>query len=333
MKSTNTREIAKSLGLSRATVSNVINGKGRVSDATRARVEAAITALGYVRDRNAVALRTGQSRLVGVMVTDIANPFYGTVISHIEAELSKAGYVTVLGQTKDDPGRQAQIIEELVGNGVAGLIVNPCAGTTLADMNTALARRIPVVLYVRDIEGSGLPLVALDDVAAGAMVAGHMVAVGYRRFAIIGGFRDTTSFERRVQGIKEVLIAEGCTMRVCPGPLTDTFGYDAISQLCDAGEGIDAVIAHNDLVALGCLRALRALDRVPGATVGLAGFDNLQIGGLCDPPLTTVDVDMDAIGREAGRRLVARLQQTVTEGDLPLIAPKLIIRGTTHRKK
>lgn len=332
MNTLNTKEIAQSLGLSRATVSNVINNKGRVSASTRERVEAALVAAGYIQDRSAIALRKGYSRLVGVLVTDIANPFYGQVVSHLEAELAAAGYVIVLSQSHDDPEKQAQILDELVGNGVSGLIVNPCVGTRSVDLQSALRREIPIVLFVRDIEGSGLDFVSSDDVAAGAMLAEHMLSEGYRRFAVIGGNAGTTTFERRVCGLASVLNPFGCTLRIYNGPISEDFGYETARRLFMEKADFDAVIGHNDIVALGCLRALRELGCLPGAKIGLAGFDNLLFGRLSDPPLTTIDVCPERIGGETGRVLVELMKGSSRHRCPAPFAPQLIARRSTRRK-
>lgn len=331
MQKPNTKEIANALGVSRATVSNVINGKGRVSPEMRIRIEKAIAESGYIRDRGAVALRTGQSRLVGVLVTDIANPFYANVVSQIEAQLSEAGYATVLGQSKDDPARQSQILDELLGNGVAGLVVNPCVGTTLQDLSPVLQRQIPITFYVRGIEGSDQPTVSLDDRLAAELMATHMLDQGYRNFAMIGGFRGTTTFENRVFGARRMLDQAGCSVRLVPGPITEAFGYSATESLLNQGCSVDAIIGHNDIVALGCLRAIRDFGLRVGADVGLAGFDNLLFGRLCEPQLTTIDVDTDAIGAEAGRSLVAQLRGEIGVPEPKVIAPRLIVRGTTSK--
>ncbi|SNT23342.1 LacI family DNA-binding transcriptional regulator [Antarctobacter heliothermus] len=334
MRQPNTTEIARALGLSRATVSNVINGKGRVSKGTRDRVEAALKEAGYVRDLGAVALKTGKSRLVGVIVTDIANPFYAAVVSSIESHLSEAGFTTVLGQTKDDLDRQMQLLKECVGTGIAGLIVNPCAGTTLDDLKIAAIRDVPVVLFVRDLAGSGLELVAIDDKHGSEMLGVHMVAQGYRNFAVLGGFPSTTTFQGRSAGVIETLRTAGLPApRVCPGPITEEFGYAETLRLYPRFPELDAIAAHNDFVALGALRALRELGVSVGSDVGIGGFDNLNFSQLCDPPLTTVNVCLSSIGAEAGRRLLARIRKPDTPCGVIRMQPELIVRASTRRGK
>ncbi|WP_298852737.1 LacI family DNA-binding transcriptional regulator [uncultured Ruegeria sp.] len=329
----NTKKIAELLGLSRATVSNVINGKGRVSKETRRRVEKQLAESGYVRDQGAVALKTGKSRLVGVLVTDISNPFYGNVISDLESFLSTAGYSTILGQSYDDKTRQAKLLSELVGTGVAGLIVNPSKGSTAQDFDIPTKRQIPTVFYVRGVAGSSLPLVSLDDKAAGALLAEHLLAEGYRRIAVIGGYRGTSTFQYRLEGVEGALKKIGTKpAAVCTGPVSEEFGFVEMRRLLEEGPHLDAVIGHNDLVAFGCLRAVRDAGRIPGIEIGLAGFDNLTFGRVCDPPLTTVDVRHRKIGVETGRLLLSQIANWQQELPVSKLEPALVVRGSTSKK-
>lgn len=328
----NTDDIARALGVSRATVSNVINGKGRVSDATRKRVEAAILAAGYVPHRSAVALKTGRSRLIGVLVNDISNPFYGAVVSDIETKLRKAGYATILGQSMDDPAQQRRLLSEIVGTGIAGLIVNPCVGTTSRDLAVATDRDVPVVLIVRDIPDGHLPLVALDDHAGGHLLGAHLVEAGYRQIAMIGGRKGTTTFEGRLAGLNAALLDAGLSPAISrDGPFDEGFGYRTAHALLTEGHRIDAIVGHNDVVALGCLRALHELGRQAGSEIAVAGFDNMPFCEISSPKLTSVDVRLGSIGAEAGARMLACIDDQGCDIRPLRISPKIVARGSSRR--
>lgn len=326
----NTGDIARQLGLSRATVSNVINGKGRVSADTRKRVEKALRESGFVRDQSAVVLKTGKSRMVGVLVTDISNPFYGNVVSDLEARLSDEGYSTVLGQSLDDKERQARLLTEFVGAGVAGLVINPCHGTVASDLEIVSQRLLPSVFFVREVAGCELPFVSLDDCHAGAMIAEHLVGQGYSRLAVIGGFQGTTSFDRRLQGIQTTLSRLGREQPVvCSGPITEEFGYEEASRLIIQENAIDAVIGHNDLIAIGCLRAALDLGCRVGAEFGVAGFDDLAFGRMCNPALTTIGIKGRGIGAEVGAMLLEELNTVRGSPRIRLLEPSLIERASS----
>lgn len=327
MKRLGIREVATVAGVSSATVSYVFSGRGRVSDETRQRVLEAAASLGFIRDDSAARLRTGESKLVGVILNNIVNPFFSELVASLEASVHKSGHLTLLATAQNDLRRQDNLFASMLAQGVGRIILSPVHETEAAAIRPAAVRGVPVVVCVRDIPGSGASFVGVDDVQTGYLAARHLLDSGHTAFVFIGGYRRTTTWEGRVAGIFKALAEAGLPQEACnliPGLMDPDFAEDKLLALAALGTLPSAVICFNDNQAAGAYRAARRLGMRVGRDLSVVGFDNIPQGRILDPELTTVDIRPAQIGQ-----LSAELAILGTDAQIRrILEPALVARGS-----
>ncbi|MTI15982.1 LacI family transcriptional regulator [Rhodobacteraceae bacterium RKSG542] len=325
-------DIAKKAGVSVATVSNAMNGTGRMAEATREKVRKAMDELGFVRDYSAAKLRTGRSRLVGVLIQDVANPFYGEFSATFEAVLTRRGFLPILANIGEDRERQASMIAEVLAHGVAGMVISPCASSIAKDLAPIINQRIPCVTFVREVDGLPFDFVGADDYEGAALAARQFLADGHRNFAVIGGLEETTTGHLRVKGFVETLKSEGIAeenIHVVQGPQSRAFGRQGAEELLKSGAAFTAVFCHNDLVAMGASAGFIENGRHIGKDLSLIGFDNLPEAELWSPPLTSVEIGPRSIGDQVAEWLVERMEGQSGPARATRLRPRLVVRKST----
>ncbi len=325
-------DIAKLAAVSVATVSNALNGTGRMSARTRRRVEAAMAELGFVRDHGAAKLRTGRSKLIGVLVNDISNPFFGEFAAALEAALSARGFLPILANTGDDADRQRALLDEMLGHGVAGLVVSPTIGTQPEDFALVRDRGIPCVTCVREVEDAPFDFIGADDFSAARLGTRHLLDGGHAKIAFVGGLPGAATWHRRCDGFFSALREHGIEPDedlIRPGPAMRAFGRTAARQLADMGHPVSAVLCFNDIVALGACIGFKEAGVLVGKDVAVVGFDNLPDSEAWTPPLTTVEVYPRSIGANAAARLLRRLDGDESHPEISRLAPRLIARQSS----
>lgn len=300
MKRTGIRDVARAAGVSSATVSYVLSGRGRVSGETRQRVLDMAASLGYIRDDSAARLRTGESKLVGVILNNIINPFFSELVASLEAVVHEAGLLTLLATAQNDLSRQDSLLSSMLAQGVGRIILSPVHETAADALRPAAVRDVPVVVCVRDVPGSGAAFVGVDDVASGYLAGRHLLERGHSSFVFIGGYRRTTTWEGRAVGIRKALAEAGRPEEACrmfPGLMDPDFAIDKLVGLAALGNLPSAVICFNDNQAAGAYRAARKLGLRVGRDISVVGFDNIPQGRILEPELTTVDIRPARIGQ------------------------------------
>ncbi|WP_316860600.1 LacI family DNA-binding transcriptional regulator [uncultured Cohaesibacter sp.] len=325
-------DIAKRAGVSTATVSNSMNGTGRVSETTRVKVKQAMDELGFVRDYTAAKLRTGRSRLVGVLVQDIANPFYGEFSASFEAALSQEGYLPIIANIGENKERQSAMIAEVIAHGVAGIIVSPSSNTEVDDLERAFAHEIPVVTFVREIENSDFDFVGIDDYRCGELAAKQFLKDSHSQFAVIGGLESSSTGRLRAKGFVDTLhkagIPDHCIV-VKQGPQSRGFGRESAVDLVDAHTTFTAVFCHNDIVAMGATAGFLSRGRVIGEDLSLIGCDNLPEACIWNPPLTSVETFSRFVGKIAADIIISRINGDKSKRRTVRLKPELIERQST----
>lgn len=314
-----------------STVSLVMNGKGRISPLTRRRVQDAARALGFIPNRSAARLRSGKSTLLGLIVNDISNPYFAEMGAAFETEAFKTGYLTVLANSNDEGDRQRQLLEAMVGLGVAGIVLCPAIGSSPKDFEVLAESRVPYLTCVRDVEDPMRDFVGTDDIRAGNLAAEHLLARGHREIAFVGGAPELSPWRGRLSGIREALVKQGLSMRetlVRTGPPTRQFGETVGIELLRNNPEVTAIIAYNDLVAGGVFVAARQLGRTIGSDISVMGFGNVPESVNLAPPLSTVEGYPRAIGRRAAQLLLAAMEHETAECQRVLLTPKLIERDS-----
>ncbi len=323
------KEVAEHAGVSAATVSLVLNDKGSISDKTRKHVRNSARELGFILNKSASRLRSGQSLLIGLVVNDISNPFFAELSANVETEAASAGYLSVIANTQDDRDTQRSVIETMIGQGVAGLIISSATGSQEADFDVIRENGIPFVLCVRDFPGYAADFIGFDNFQAGVMAGEHILDRGCRRIAFMGGLVGNTNRIRRCEGVKYAMQRRDpdlTLVRDLSGPATRQFGQDAALDLLAQDPDTSAIVCFNDYVAIGAYAALYKMGRKVGRDVAVIGFDNLPESAAWNPPLTTVELFPRAIGSRAAEALIERIRDNQRPPERIYLAPKLIVR-------
>lgn len=280
--------------------------------------------LGYRPDFAARSLRTRRSGTIGVVVPDLTNPVIPPIVRGAEEALWEAGLACLLADTDNDDAREAALIEELRARRCEGLIV--ASATRHSAAVEALAREdVAAVLVTRGIDSGALPLVAADDAAGIAALVEHLVALGHERIAHVTGPRELSTTERRLRAFRDVLAAAP----VFHGDaFTIAAGERAAAALLCAHPDVTAIVAGNDMIALGCYAALAAAGLRCPEDVSVTGHNDMPFVAQAQPALTTVAIPARELGAEAARVLLARLRgEEVPER--VLLPTRLILRGST----
>jgi len=340
MKRPTQNDVARLAGVSRATVSYVLNRTNDdripISKDTRKRVMDAIEELGYVPDARAQSLRSGDTKTIGFIIPDIRNPHFWEHAEGVEPEAHASGYHLLLSEFALNSQYADEIFKDLSRRRIDGLIL---MGSFIKHSDEAksilawlLKRRLPVVEIVDREVDYDIDVVMSDYRAATTEVMSHLLSLQHQRIGMIYGVASPVLAEDRLQPYQESLQADGLPVDQeliarCGPTIED--GYQAALQLLELPERPTALIAINDLLAIGAMRAAADIGlHIPG-DLSLVGFDGIHISQYMVPRLTTVAKDSIGVGRVAVQQLLAR----INEPDLPRqkvsIPPHLIIREST----
>ncbi len=316
-------DVAAHAGVSRALVSLVMRGSPKVSAARRDAVLAAAEELGYSPHAMARSLASRTSHVLGVMVSDLHNPFWAEVVEGLDATARAAGFELVLTTGGRSPTRERAALASLSSFRPAGIaLLGPVVP---AQAITAAAGETPLVLVSRSSRLSTVDTVNDDGRTGSAMAVDHLVALGHKDIVHIDGGGGSQAAPRRT-GYRLAMTRHGLTPRVVRGEYTEAAGAAAIRGLTTP---FTAVIAANDLNAVGVLSALADAGlRVP-ADVSVVGYDNTWLAALRHINLTTIDQPRHEMGRLAANALVTRVRDGRGEPVRHLLRPTLVTRGTT----
>ncbi|WP_404314528.1 LacI family DNA-binding transcriptional regulator [Prescottella equi] len=324
------RDVARLAGVSQPTVSRALRGDPRVAAETRERVESAVAALGYVPSEAGRSLVTRMTKRVGIVVSDLTNPFYPHLIGPLHDELELHGYRMMVFTERSD---SEVSVEQLVDGSVDGVVLlTSSLGSTLpAELSR---RRVPFVFLNRET-GVGMGDAAVvDNELGGRLAARRLTELGHRRIAGIFGPETTSTGRDRELGFRLTLADSGIGLLPAltrRGPFEFETGYRAFAELLDVDPRPTAVFCGNDVIAIGALNAARARGvDVPG-DVSVIGFDDIPMAGWEAFRLTTVGHDLDEMAAAAARLLVERLGPGCRDAapKRVVMAPRLIERATT----
>jgi LacI family transcriptional regulator len=334
------RDVAARCDVSVATVSAVVNGLDWVTEATRERVQAALDEMGYRRNEAARGLRLRRSNAIGVVAGDLTNPFWTELVRALSHELHETGRSLLLGDADQQFGLASDHIQRLLGEQLAGLVI---LGDVLPpDQVRELARRSPVPVVV--IEGApvdGVHSLLVDTAAAAYGATRHLIANGYRRIAIIGGPSEgpgsaSHAGVQRYEGYRRALLEAGRTpdpRLLEVGNFRPESGRDAMHRLLALRQRPDAVLAFNDMMALGAMHVLheRGL-RVP-EDVALVGFDDIPMAALASPSLTTVAMPIRELARAAAELLRERPARASPRAASRRFDAQLVVRESSGSER
>lgn len=329
MKKVGLKAVAAKAGVSVATVSYVMTGQGRVSSETRNLVLQAADDLGFVRNEAAANLRSGQSRLIGVILNNIANPFFSSLVSELEMTAYREGFLTLLATAQNDRERQGRLMESMVSQAVGAIILSPVHDTHPDDLKLATMRGIPIISCVRDLPDCPVSFVGADDERSGYLAGRAVIRAGGRVAVLVGGYERTTTHEGRSRGVTRAFAEAGlprdaCTFR--PGPITPEYGVQVLEELVAEGLAGRAVICFNDGIAMGVYEAAQAAGLAVGVDLSVISFDNARVSSVLTPGLTTVDIFPGRIGAIAAERAAAMARGMCTIRTRDELDPVLIER-------
>lgn len=328
-------DVAKYAQVSRATVSRVLNNNPTVDADMRARVMDAIQALGYQPNRAARRLRAQSSSVVGLIISDIQNPYFLSVIRGVEDAAYAEKMSLILCNSDEDPAKERMYLNVMQAEQVAGLIIVPAHSGNGQDLNELRQAGIPIILLDRVVKHVDVDAIKVDNEHGAFEAVTHLIDLGYRRIATIAGSRHLTTGRERYQGYRSALEAADIPLNekwVKFGNFKTETGYDLARELMQDPEPPDAIFVANNLMSLGALRAFREQSiRVP-EDVAIVGFDDLPWSGELYAPLTAVSQPTYELGKEAVNLLLGRLANPDSPVRTVVLQPRLIIRESCGAK-
>jgi LacI family transcriptional regulator len=336
------RDVARLAGVSTATVSRILSGVGEARPTTRARVRAAAQALDYRPSGIARSLKLGSTGTIGLIVTDILNPYFPELVRSIEDAARARSLAVLLCNGQEDPDRETSYLELLSQRRVDGIVV---ASGSLSERHAQWLRSapVPVVLVNCRLPDRSQPAALTDNEAAARLATEHLLGLGHRRLGHITGRPADAATEDRLAGVRAAIRGAGLpaeSLAVVAGDGHTTGGQRGMAELLDTS-GVTGVVCYNDLTAVGAIRAIRGRGLAVPRDISVVGFDDIDLAQLLDPPLTTVAQDTSAMGRWAVARLAgiidAKGPDAVERGSLLegretgllLLAGSLRVRGTS----
>jgi LacI family transcriptional regulator, galactose operon repressor len=326
-------DVAKDAGVHSSTVSRSLDpaAENLVNSATRERVLASAKALGYRPDQLASSLRRGRTNTVGVIVPDLGNTFWAPVLRGLTDSMDEYGYVSYIADSHDENERLARTIDSFLARKVDVLIIGAARKSTRQSILQFADQGTPILLIVRDLPRSGLPVISHDDVGGGAIAADHLLELGHVRVAQLRGPDDISSFNDRSRGFSKVVEAAGIheigLEESATAPTHEQGEHLMQLVLEQKGAPPTAVFAQNDLLALGAITALRRAGLSVPRDVSVIGYNDVPLLHHFDPALTTVRLPGEELGEIAGGEAMRILRGEKVRRQR--VAPELVVRGST----
>lgn len=331
----NIHDVAKLAGVSAATVSRVLNDHPTVDRDLAQRVRRATSELGYRPNAAGRSLRRSRSSLWAVLVSDVENPFFTSMVRGIEDVAQKSGYSVILCNSDEDRRKEADYIAVALGEQVAGLVICPTSERS-TDVSPLLDHGTPVVAVDRKLPGSSVDTILVDNVHAAATATDHLIDAGYRRIACVTGPRRATTARQRRLGYEQALRARGIPVDedlIRHADFRESGGRDAMLGLLHDVAGLDAVVAANNLMTVGVLEALTESGRAVPGDVAVVAFDDIPWAGLVRPSLTTVAQPAYDMGYRAGELLEGRLHHPDRKPETLTLTARLIVRESSEPRR
>ncbi|MFC5826327.1 LacI family DNA-binding transcriptional regulator [Nonomuraea insulae] len=325
------QDVARHAGVSAATVSRVLNGRSTVNPELAARVHAAVRELGYRPNRVARNLRRRRTTLWAVLVSDVGNPFFTSLVRGVEDGGRQFGYSVVLCNTDENRAREAEYIAVALADNMAGVIISPADDST--DLSALVAAGTAVVIIDRELAETEVDAVLVDNEKGAELAATHLLESGYRRIACITGPRRMPTAMQRLRGYQRALRAFGLPQDralIRHADFREEGGYSAMAALLDEGVDMDAVFAANNLMTVGAVECLTEREVAIPGRLGVIGFDDIPWARLFRPGLSTVRQPTYELGRAAAELLAARIENPARPAVRMVLQTELHPRPSSH---
>jgi LacI family transcriptional regulator len=329
------RDVADRAGVHTSTASRAINEHTRslVDDQTVERVLVAATELGYRPNSLARGLKTNRTYTVGMLLPDLTNPLFPPIVRGLEDSLGEADYTVILANTDSDPAKERAVLSALLNRSVDGLILATAQRTPTPAIRELLDSDMPIVLVNRSIDDPAVSSVTGDDHRGIALAVEHLTAMGHRRIAHVAGPQHLSTGLARHHAFIDALRDAGIDADPGLVAYADTFrepaGAAAFRTILDHTTDITAVVAANDLIALGCYDVLSERGLTVGADISVVGFNDMLFADKLCPPLTTIHIPHYDIGARAGRIVLDLIEQRTSEPRRLHLEPTLVVRAST----
>lgn len=328
---TTLKQIAEATGVHTSTVSRALDPQKRhmVASDVAERINRLARSLGYQPNRLAASLRTGRSHLVGVILPDIANPVFAPILGGITEALAAEGYAPIVADVGNDASRQIAFIDNLINQRVDGLVLATVSRNDDV-VGHCLKRGVPVVLVNRFEFRGRVSSVVSDDELGMRLAVDHLVALGHRRIGHICGPLTTSTGTLRRDGFTKAMTRHGLAVHVAEAErYSRAAGAAPATTLINSVAGLTAIVAANDLLALGALDALGQLGLRCPQDISLVGHNDMPLVDLVSPPLTTVRIGHRAMGGDAARLLLREIDTQANTVQHVILQPELIVRQST----
>jgi LacI family transcriptional regulator len=324
------RDVAEQAGVSKQTVSRVINDRPDVAPATRVRVQQVIEQLGYHPDQNARSLK-GSSLTLGCITPNLTDPIFSMIVEYAQSEARRLGFFVLTGSAST-PLEVKPLLAEMLNRRVEGLLViNPRDDERYRYLNASARKNIPIV-YLKNTSGEEhVSTVSMNDLKGGQMATQYLINMGHSRIATIMGPRNEECVGDRLSGYQQALNTAGIKFDpdlVVQGDWSPKSGSDAVKSLLRKKTGFTAVFAQNDRMATGAIRGLRSAGMSIPADISVIGYDDLPLASFYDPPLTTIKQPMDQFGLIGAQMLIEAVKNGQLTPRSVVLEPELIERST-----
>ncbi|WP_025841313.1 LacI family DNA-binding transcriptional regulator [Asaia platycodi] len=323
--------VAKEAGVSRATASLVLRNSPLVAEPTRERVKEAMQRLGYIYNRGAANLRQNRTGTIGLVLSNIANPFFSTLTAGVEQANDTSEAICLIANTAESPERQNRQIRRLREHNVDGLIICPAIGSDQALIDELERLGLPYVQVLREIPNGRGDVVTADYAAGIEQAMAHLVETGRKRIVFIGSMEMHSAALARLDGYTTAIRRLGLTsMPVIAGTRDNRYDEEALDRLFASGDPPDAAICYNDIIALSLFHHLGRRGMIVGIDFAVIGMDDLPQAAAAFPSLTTIATMPHRIGSVAAGLLQQRLARPERASERHVITPELVLRDSTR---
>lgn len=325
-------DVAEYAGVSSSTVSRVLNEKEYVKEETRSKVLEAVETLGYKPSRVARSLRINSSRIIGLIISDIQNPFFTGLVRAVEDVAYENNYALILANTDEDNEKESLNVDLMISERVAGVIITPTSEYD-CPVRKLISKDIPAVCVDRRVLDCDIDTVISDNTDASSNLIDYLIQSNHRRIGAIIGYSQVTTGRERYEGVVSSLKKHNLNISsdlIKQGSPKENVGYELANELLDLSDPPTAIFAGNNLIALGVIRAIRDRGLSIPEDISFVSFDNREWTYLMQPKITVASQPTYEMGKRSAQLLIERINDRDRDHELIILNSKIIIRESVR---